>query len=82
MKAEPPKINERELWTAVVKLALLVVFLLTVLGVGVSFLAERFQSIAVNALLSCLALFMLSNAVLGILHIIDWFEGRKVKRNA
>ena len=81
MSGELPSIDGRQLWIGVVKIALLLVFLVTVLGVGASVLADRFQTVATNALLSCLAFFMLSNGVLGILHIIDWLEGRKAKRN-
>ena len=77
----PINISERELKFGVFKIAILLTFLVVVLGLVASVFADRFQSVAMNSLLFCLAFFMLSNGILGILHIIDWFEARKAKSN-
>ena len=74
-------INEHQLKVGLFKLALFLTFIVVILGLVASFVAERFQSIATNSLLFCLAFFMLSNGILCVLHIIDWFEARKAKSN-
>jgi hypothetical protein len=74
-------INEHQLKVGLFKLALFLTFIVVIFGLAASLVAERFQSIGVNSVLFCLAFFMLSNGILCVLHIIDWFEARKAKSN-
>ena len=73
--------TERQLTVAMFKFAITLTFGVVILGLAGSFIADRFQSVAINSMLFCLAFFMLSNGMLCILHIIDWFEARKAKQN-
>ena len=74
-------ISEQRLRFGVFKIALSLTFLVVILGFVASLFADRFQSIATNALLFCVSFFFLSNGFLCLLQIIDWFEARKVKSN-
>jgi hypothetical protein len=74
-------ISEQRLRMGMFKIALSLTFLVVILGVIATFIADRFQSIATNSLLLCVAFFFLSNGFLCLLQIIDWFEARKAKSN-
>jgi hypothetical protein len=71
------EISEHRLRLGVFKLALSLTGLFALVAFGLSLLAGQGQSIAVNLLLVCVAFGFLTNGVLAILKIIDWFEGRK-----
>jgi hypothetical protein len=73
-------LSEGQLRVGVIKLALALVALFALLAIGVSFLADRGQGVAVSVLLMCVAFTFLANGVLAVLKIIDWFEARK-RRN-
>ena len=75
------EMSEHRLRMSMFKIALSLTFLVVLLGVIASFIADRFQSIATNSLLFCVAFFFLSNGLLCLLQIIDWFEARKARAN-
>ncbi len=81
IEVEQP-LTERYMSLAIVKMAILLTFVLLIFGAAASFVAERYQSVATNSLLFCMAFFLLSNGVVGVLQIVDWFEARKAKLNA
>ena len=75
-------LSERQLRLGVIKLALSLVFVFVLLAIGLSLLAARGQTIAVNVLFVCVAFGFLTNGCFAVLKIIDWFEARRVKRSA
>jgi hypothetical protein len=70
-------LSERQLKVAVFKIALSLVFLFALVAIALTFLADRGQSITVQLLLVCVGFGFLTNGVLAVLKIIDWFEARK-----
>ncbi|MGZ2411490.1 hypothetical protein ACUXST_000887 [Sphingomonas sp. F9_3S_D5_B_2] len=75
-------ISERQLKIMLIKLALTLTTVMALLAIGVSVLAGRGQSIAINLLLVCLAFGFVTNGFWAVLKIIDWFEARRGKRSA
>ena len=77
--------TERQLRFGVLKLALALAFGLLLAATIVSFLIESnsiFMRVPFMALLIAVGLMLLANGCLAVLHIIDWFEKRRAKREA
>jgi hypothetical protein len=72
-------ISERQLKVVVFKLALSLVVVFSLVALVLTFLAGRGQSVALQLLFVCVAFGFITNGVLAVLKIIDWFEARKGK---
>ena len=76
------EMSESKLRIAMFKIALSLTGLVVIIGLIVSVLADRFPRIAINTFFVCMTFWFLCNAALALLHIVDWFEARRAKRNA
>jgi hypothetical protein len=70
-------ISENRLRAGVVKLAVALAGLITLIGVLFSFLAGWGQNLAVTAVLLSVAFYFLVSGVFVVLKIVDWFEARR-----
>lgn len=71
--------SERQFKFAMLKLSLSLALLLVLVALVLSLLTGTGQQLAVGALFACLGFGFLTNGLLAVLKIIDWFEARKVK---
>jgi O-antigen/teichoic acid export membrane protein len=77
-------LTERQLRFGVLKIALSLAGVLAVGALIVSFFFQdnnKISTVPVYALLFAVAFSILSNGFLAILHIVDWFEKRRVSRD-
>ena len=85
MSVQIENVTERQLKFGVLKVALVLTVGLLIAAFVASLLIQSdhpFAQIPINALLIAVAVMILANGCLAILQIIDWFEGRRVKRGA
>ncbi|MES2443685.1 MAG: hypothetical protein V4574_12710 [Pseudomonadota bacterium] len=69
-------ISERRLKLGIVKLAIMLVGVFALLALGLSALAGQGQGLALGILVVTVSFSFLTNGVLAVLKIIDWFEAR------
>ena len=78
------ELTERQLKFGVLKVALSIAVVLALGALIVSFFFQvdnKISTVPIYALLFAVAFSIMSNGILAILHIVDWFEKRRAVRD-
>ena len=80
MSVEIQGVDERQLRFSILKTAIGVTMMVLVIAVVALLFADKGQGLMVTALMAALSFAFLTNGLLAVLRIIDWFETRRIVR--